>query len=253
MAVLLAGVAGPVFAADYIEPPVEEAPPPAVYGGWYIRGDIGMTNQDYDSLETSLYQEPSVVSYGFLDKGGFASSPLFGVGVGYKFNDYLRGDLTAEYRGKADFNALDYVTSVAGTPATTTNDYRATKSEWLVMANAYADLGNFYGVTPYIGAGIGASRNTISNFRDINVINGGGGYAGEDAQWDLAWALHAGLGIQASDRMTIDLGYSFVNLGDGQTAALQNDDPAFNIPNNGMKFKDLISHDLKLGVRYSLN
>ena len=37
------------------------------------------------------------------------------------------------------------------------------------MANAYVDLGNWYGVVPYVGAGIGASRNTICTFRDINV------------------------------------------------------------------------------------
>ncbi|MDF2389424.1 hypothetical protein JMG10_48915, partial [Nostoc ellipsosporum NOK] len=43
-AVLFAGLAWPVFAADLPEPQVEEAPPP-VYeqpvdvGGWYIRGD----------------------------------------------------------------------------------------------------------------------------------------------------------------------------------------------------------------------
>jgi len=46
-AALLAGVAGPAFAADLAEPPVVEQAPsqvayeePADVGGWYIRGDI---------------------------------------------------------------------------------------------------------------------------------------------------------------------------------------------------------------------
>ena len=45
MAVLLAGMAGPVFAADLWSRPSSNAPPvafqqPADFGGWYIRGDI---------------------------------------------------------------------------------------------------------------------------------------------------------------------------------------------------------------------
>lgn len=248
-AALLAGVAGPAIAADYYEPPVD-IPPPPVVGGWYIRGHIGMSNQHFDGLTSSLYLEPSIAAYGWHDSGGFSSAPIFGGGVGYQFNDYLRGDLTVEYRGKSDFEALDWVDD--GT-VVTTNDFRAKKSEWLFLANAYADVGTFYGITPYVGAGIGASRNTISNFRDINIINGGGAYADEETKWNFAWALHTGIGIKATDRMTIDLGYSFVSLGHGQTGVLQNDDPAFDIPNDGFKFNDLYSHDLKLGVRYSLN
>jgi opacity protein-like surface antigen len=247
-AALLAGVAGPAFAADYYEPPVEVVP--EVVGGWYIRGHIGMSNQYHDELTSSLFLEPSILAYGFHDEGGFSSAPLFGAGVGYQFNDYLRGDLTVEYRGKSDFDALDFVTNINGT---TTNDYRAKKSEWLVLANAYVDAGDFYGIVPYFGAGVGASRNTISHFRDINIINGGGGWADEESKWNFAWALHAGLGIKATDRLTVDLGYSFVSLGDGQTGTLHNDDPAFDIPNDGFTFNDIYSHDLKLGVRYSLN
>ena len=41
-----------------------------------------------------------------------------------------------------------------------------TKTEWLFLTNAYIDLGTWWCVTPFIGAGIGASRNTISNFMD---------------------------------------------------------------------------------------
>lgn len=249
-AMILAGVAAPAVAADLYEPPVTVEPAP-VYGGWYIRGHLGMSNQDFDGMESVLYEDPFILDYEWLDEGGFASAPLFGAGVGYKFNDYLRGDLTAEYRGNSDFEALDRVSLADG--RLITNDFRARKSEWLVLANAYADLGNFYGVTPYIGAGVGASRNTISQFRDINIISGGGGYADDKSQWDFAWALHAGLGIQATERLTVDLGYSFVSLGDGKTGTFYNDDPAQNLPNDGFTFKDLYSHDFKLGVRYALN
>lgn len=248
-AALLASVTAPALAADMPEPIIEVEQPS--YGGWYLRGHIGMSNQRLERLESELFAFPD--AHGWYDEGTFGSAPTFGVGVGYQFNDFLRGDLTVEYRGNSEFNALDWQDNAG---VITTNDYRGKKSEWLFLANAYADLGDFYGVTPYLGAGIGASRNTISSFRDINIINNGGAYADDKSRWDLAWALHAGVGIKATERMTIDLGYSFLSLGDGQTGELKNDAPGAPFPpagNDGIRFKDITSHDFKLGVRYSLN
>lgn len=249
-ALLMASVSIPAMAADLYVPPEEPVVVPVV-GGWYIRGFLGMTNQRLGELRTDLYNDPDIEARGWHDKGGFGSSPLFGGGVGYQFNDWIRGDVTAEYRGKADFNAVDWVKYYGSTPYT--NDYRARKSEWLFLANGYVDLGDFGPIVPYVGAGIGASRNTISQFRDTNVLTGGAGWASSDSKWNFAWALHAGLGIKATDRMTIDLGYSFVNLGDARTGPLRNDDPAYDVPNKGMEFHKLTSHDLKLGIRYAFN
>ena len=248
-AVLLAGGTAPAIAADYYEPPVEVP----VVGGWYIRGHIGMSNQFFDGLELDLFDTAS--EFGWHDEGGFDSAPIVGGGVGYQFNDYLRGDLTVEWRGKSDFYALDWLDPV-GPGGITTNEYTAKKSELVFMANGYYDIGDFYGITPYVGAGVGASYNTISHFRDVNIINNGGAYADDNSEWNFAWALHTGLGFQATERMTIDFGYSFISLGDASTGTLVNDDPNQPFPpagNDGIEFNDIYSHDFKLGVRYSLN
>ncbi|WP_099865377.1 outer membrane protein [Pararhizobium haloflavum] len=247
---MLAGASLPANAADLYIPPVVEEPAPLPVGGWYLRGSIGMSNQSIDRLSYE-YFDVEGYTHTFLDDGGFDSAPTVSLGFGYQANDWLRGDITAEYRGKASFNALDRVVEDA-TGFTYTNNYEAKKSEWLFLANAYADLGNFHGIVPYIGAGIGTSRNTISHFTDDNSA-GGGGFAGKDSEWDLAWALHAGLGYQVTDRMTVDFGYSFVNLGDGSTAPAENYDPMFSRPNDGFKFEDITSHDFKLGLRYAFN
>lgn len=245
---LFAGAAGPSVAADlYVEPVVEP-----VVGAWYLRGYLGMSNQFYEGLESDLFDIP--FAHGWYDEGGFASAPIVGGGIGYEFNDYLRGDLTVEWRGKSDFDALDWVEATEGA-GLTTNDYTAKKSELVFMANGYYDFGAFYGFTPYVGAGIGASYNTISDFRDVNVINNGGGYADDNSKWNFAWALHAGMGFQATERMVIDFGYSFISLGDAETGTLKNDD-GVSFPtgqNETVKFNDIYSHDFKLGFRYALN
>jgi opacity protein-like surface antigen len=248
-ATLVVGAASPAFAADLYEPIIEVVP--EAVGGWYLRGHIGMSNQFFDGLESEMFDEP--FAFGWYDEGGFSSAPIFGGGVGYQFNDNLRGDITVEWRGKSDFYALDWLQAVSPASPVRTNEYTGKKSELVFMANGYYDFASFSGITPYVGAGIGASYNTISHFRDVNELNGGLAYADDESEWNLAWALHAGLGFQATERMTIDFGYSFISLGDAKTGRLTNVDPNFDTDNDGIKFNDIYSHDFKLGVRYSLN
>src|SRR5574339_337608 len=78
-------------------------PPPPDFSGWYLRGDIGFTNQSVNSLFNSNYS--GFLSVGNVDKG-FDAAPLFGLGVGYTFNNWLRVDVRGEYRGNATFHIL---------------------------------------------------------------------------------------------------------------------------------------------------
>ena len=49
-------------AADMPYEPAPVIPAPAVvnYGGWYLRGDIGFTNQEVDGLDSVLYEDVDV-------------------------------------------------------------------------------------------------------------------------------------------------------------------------------------------------
>ncbi|MEJ0097333.1 MAG: outer membrane beta-barrel protein [Bauldia sp.] len=100
----------------------------------------------------------------------FDSSPFVGIGIGYKFNDHFRADLTGEYRAGASFHGLDIYDNVDAIPEVGTDEYTAKKTEWTFLANAYWDLGTWRGITPFVGAGIGVSDNTISGFTDVNTL-----------------------------------------------------------------------------------
>ena len=227
-------------------PPIEEY----VASGWYLRGDIGMSNQQVKSLFNVLYD--SVSSVDTVQKD-FDSAPFFGIGVGYQFNSWLRTDITGEYRGKANFHGLDIVQS-GGT--TYTAEYRGSMSEWLVLANIYADLGTWYSFTPFIGAGIGASYNTISNFTDSCVIVGACtgvavAYSDTASKWNLAWALHAGVSYKVNSQLSFEFAYRYVSLGDAVTGDLKALDGS-NAIYNPIEFRNITSHDLKFGVRWLL-
>ena len=148
--------AGAAQAADYTPPP----PPAPCCNNWYLRGNIGFSNQQLGSLSNANYALATSVTN--TDRG-FDAAPFFGVGVGYTVNNWLRFDVTGEYRGNATFHGMDIATDAAGLHD---DNYSGSKSEWTFLVNGYVDLGTWYCLTPYIGAGIGASRNTISNFRD---------------------------------------------------------------------------------------
>jgi opacity protein-like surface antigen len=244
---LLSSVA---FAADMaIMPPPAYAPPPVVedFGGWYLRGDIGFSNQKVRSV-TPSFVDPTI-TVASTQGLGFDSAGIFGLGAGYRVNNWFRADVTGEYRGNANMHGLDIVAfnGVVGF----TDEYRASKSEWLVLANAYVDLGTWWCVTPFIGAGVGASRNTISNFLDVNTPNAGVAFAPTASKWDFAWAVHAGLAYKVNPNLTLELAYRYVDLGNGVTGALT-DFTGFT-RGRTMQFKDITSHDLKLGIRWDLS
>ena len=90
-------------------------PPPviAAFPAWYLRGDIGFSNQSVDSLYSDNYiGYASVVN----TNKSFDAAPLFGLGIGYHFNNWLRFDVTGEYRGKANFHGLDIGAFPPGSP-----------------------------------------------------------------------------------------------------------------------------------------
>jgi opacity protein-like surface antigen len=218
-------------------------PPQESFSGWYLRGDIGMTNQSVGNLFNVL--DATATSVTTVQKG-FDSSMLFGLGVGYQWNDWLRTDITGEYRSKANFHGLQIVNS----GGLFTDEYRASKSEWLFLANAYVDLGTWWHFTPFIGAGIGMTNNMISDFLDVNTPNLGVAFGRNTDRWDMAWALHAGVAYQVTPSLTIELAYRYVDLGKAVSGDIQTF-TGVNAVNNPEEFRHLTSHDVKLGVRWS--
>jgi opacity protein-like surface antigen len=249
------------FAADMpiAPPPMAYAPPPVEdFGGWYLRGDIGFSNQRVNRLNNAL-DANNLTSDQRL---GFDTAGVYGLGVGYQFNNWLRADVTGQFRGNANFHGLDVITFPnGGAIGSGADTYSASKSEWLFLANAYADLGTWWCITPFVGVGIGTARVQISNFVDQGVgslfppgtgVGPSTAFADTASKWNFAWALHAGLAYKVSPNMTIEMAYSYINMGDGITGDLKAFDGTNNVF-NPMTFKNITSQDLTLGVRWQFD
>lgn len=196
VAVTLSVAAGPANAAD-APPPILQAPPvPWVELGssWYLRGDF-----NYRMFDVSGANGPE-------DAAGL------GVGVGYNFSSWLRGDVTLDYQFGSRFSVLDNP-SVAGSKLWSS----------ALMANGYVDLGTWYSVTPYVGAGVGPAYN----------------YLGSEGRWNFAWALMVGAAYQLSPNLSADFGYRYADL--GKAVALDS------------SLVDVNVHEFRIGFRYKLD
>jgi opacity protein-like surface antigen len=239
---LFLSTAGQALAAD-----IPSVPPPVVIGGaWYLRGDIGMTNQSVGSLFNAL--DATTTSLVTVSKE-FDSSPFVGFGIGYKYSDHVRFDVTGEYRGGASFHGLQ-IYNGGTAPVGGTDEYTGVKTEWTFLANAYWDLGTWRGITPFLGAGIGTSYNTISGFTDVNTPNLGVAYGATASTMNLAWALYAGLGYQVTPNLTIEAAYRYIDLGNAQSGDLITS-TGVNAIYNPEEFHHLTSQDIKVGFRWA--
>jgi opacity protein-like surface antigen len=256
------GMSLPLAAAHAADMPAPYVAEQFSYGGWYFRADIGFSNQRVGSLYNVLYETTEVTNV-FAE---FGAAPFGGIGIGYAFNNFFRIDVTGEYRGKAAFDGTDtYLFNDVDPEAvdpepnwvTRIDDYEANKSEWTFLANAYWDIGNFHGFVPFIGAGAGFSYNTISGFTDTDPTDGewfdpSMAFGDTASTWNFAWAFYAGAGYQVTDKLTLEFAYRFIALGDAQSGDLYTY-LGENEIDNPMFFRNLTSHDFKIGFRYAIN
>ena len=185
-------------AADYSPPPPILRAPPAPWvelgSNWYLRGDFTYR----------MFEVPGA--------NGPEDAAALGMGVGYQFTSWLRGDVTLDYQFGTRFDATDNP-NVAGLKLWSSS----------LFANGYIDLGTWYGVTPYVGAGVGTAFNDL----------------GSESRWNFAYALMAGAAYHLSPNLSVDFGYRYADLG---TA-----------PGLDLSPVEITAHEFKVGLRYKLD
>lgn len=261
-------------------PPMYDAPLRGTVGGsgLYLRGDIGVGVQ---SIRSYSQNDVTAANGRFLQKESSSTVAFGGVGVGYKFNNWFRLDVTGELRSTQGFSANDRI--VYAPPAFVanglnqfrvndqTNTYRGNLSSVVGLANGYVDLGTFCALgclTPFLGAGVGFASHTVGGFSDNGIVRGqfyqgatgdviGSttatlGTSGSKTKTNFAWALMAGVGYQVTSNVTLEVGYRYLNMGKMESGRIEN---AFVAGETyrPLKAQTIDSHDIRLGMRWALN
>ena len=142
------------FGADLPMPqPVYQQPvvaEPCCASAWYLRGDIGVGIMNRANL--IFTPNPANVGSGFqFQHWSIDDTTIIGAGIGYEFNNWFRGDITAEYRTKAAINAYGLYTNPMGSANVFGDNYTGSIRSTVLLANGYIDLGTWNCLTPFIG------------------------------------------------------------------------------------------------------
>jgi opacity protein-like surface antigen len=242
----LLGVPAHPMAADLLGPP-----PPLANGravaelgtGWYLRGDLGWVR----------YSDPGNLPFGGglpFDQVDLKKSWSGGVGVGYQFASWQRADVTGDWRSEARFIGVNSGSNYV-------NGYsidRGSIDSGTLLLNGYVDLGNWYGITPYVGAGVGWARNRFADYSaEVTCLTLLCGPLGQQpatslpshTSTTLAWALMGGVAVDLAYGFKLDFGYRYVRIGEARTGL-----DAFGV---GTKTRELDSQEVRLGVRYMID
>ena len=225
----------PAWSADlspvYPDVPVYSEPDPQFeFGtGWYLRGDASYGNEDQASLRSAFGNVKLHPDWAYAAGGG----------VGYRFNSFFRVDVTGDYLEplKATSPAMPADNGATGITKVSLGRYDG-------LVNGYFDLGNWSGVTPYIGAGVGfgvvdpsAKIVTTDALGQRTTVN----RTIED-RTNFAWAAMAGVSYAIDSNVDVDLGYRHLDLGRASVTV------------NGATVKtDNTRDEVRLGLRYMLN
>jgi opacity protein-like surface antigen len=125
--------------------------------GFYLRADAGLS---------------------FLEWSGGSDDNAFvgGGGIGYRYNENLRTDLTIDWTSKYNIGA------------------GADLSSTTVLGNLYYDWANDSAFTPYVGAGVGYGWTYFDPGKDRS---------------GLAVGLTAGVAVDLTENLALDVGYRF--------------------------------------------
>lgn len=249
-----------VNAADLVEPPIVELVPEIQtysVGGWYLRGDIGYSHMAVSGV--SYYQGTPTLTGEFEDHS-LDSSWMLGGGIGYQITDYFRADVTVDHHFEADFDGSSAqnaacVLVTPGVSGTCSYNDDGSLAVTTVLANAYLDLGNYSGFTPYVGAGIGGASVhwgdlTNTEIDDDDPTNNASTNHSGTGDWRFAYALHTGVSYDLSANLKLDAGYTYKHIEGGRMFSFESG----NVNSGPQGFDgDIKIHTVRAGLRWSFN
>ncbi len=264
--------ASSAFANDYNSGVVTKSPSEGYtdveFGsGWYLRGDI---TYNIDGRSESGINSVAGISAGIQTDYDDAVGAR--VGFGYKTSANTRIEINAEAIfsseingiGGRTFNAVDNSDPLAPRPTTTqgTSEIDAEYTVADLIVTGYYDLPSIGSFTPYVGAGAGIARTSFQQTETLTCVPsaaevscasfppGGPGETTSSTRtlseetWTYAYQLTAGTAVAISDQTSLDLSYSYTQIGNGDTLNYS-DGTAIDV--DGIRL-----HQVRAGIRYDI-
>lgn len=198
--------------------------------GAYVRFDVGGIWSP--SPGVSVVDAPA--GLGTVDTGTLDAQVSVGGGVGYRFSNWFRSDLTVAYAPGRDFSADTSGTAGSGAVS-------GSLTSTALLASAYAEFAPESWIRPYVGGGLGVANLSLDSVAQRMPAGGTTSFA-DNSEWNLAWSVAAGVTLDLSEAVELDAGYRYVNFGDAKTGTGSN--------GSHVTLDGVDGHELRFGIRY---
>ena len=214
--------------------------------GYYITAKGG-ASKTFNTGATSKIGSTGILTA--IQNEDLGTGSAFGFSVGKYLTNSFRLELEAIKRAGYEYDAR------ASTAGLTSLTYKAKMQTEALFINGFYDFQPFSlkstSITPYLGGGVGISRNKMG--ADATYINGlpDGGSASGNTINQFSYKLSAGTLVSLTEHLSFDVNYQYVNLGafKGGTVFSRNGVFSSNFQ-RGMNGGDIKTQELMVGLQY---
>jgi opacity protein-like surface antigen len=214
---------------------------------FYLRGDLGLA-LGTPAVETDVDPGSAIASLGTdTVNGTFGTGAIFDAGVGYRVFSFLRLEGSVGYIPNLAFKG-----NFGSTPS---NYAQGNVSALIGLATANFELTALTGrlpggLQPFVLGGVGFANIANGNEDDYaaggnyrNTFNGA-------SKTNFAWTVGGGIGIPVADRLTFDVIYRWLDLGERRVGPILNSFGTLSTLTQDRA--DLRVHAIMVGLRYQL-
>ena len=168
---------------------------------FYIQGNLGVAMGGYPGKD--------------FERNSFGNSRVYGLAIGYKFNENFRADFGIDRRSGFKHKSMQSEYHEDGKQYVLHTENMKVKS-WSMMVTGYYDIVEINKFTPYILLGVGIAKNTIESSGDAKLEKRGdiiNSAWEKGAKINFAWKIGAGVKYKINDSFDVGLNYQYVDLG----------------------------------------
>ena len=175
-------------------------------GDNFLSIKLGSSDSDKAGISTLTDQTGDTAQTSDNDLG---DSNVLGIGAGTYFSESFSGEISISQRKGFKYNT---------TVSDATQKYTADVESLAVFINGYLNSQPLSilqtSVTPYLGVGVGVSRNKMGAVDITEVSNGVSlGNASSNTETEFASKIAIGTLVKLSENVSLDLNYQYADLG----------------------------------------
>jgi opacity protein-like surface antigen len=108
-------------------------------------------------------------------------------------------------------------------------------------------MGTWWGFTPYVGAGVGATRLHSADYSDNGLFQPNPNALTQGQSTNFSWAGMAGVAFQITPQWMVDVGYRYLELGKVSNTS------GTGVPVDFANFRNITTQQVRVGIRFLID